>query len=178
MRRTAGGQWLGFECRRCWRIDAVGSTFRVDRSRLRPPAHRKRRWISRPSESEGHSQFGTEARHVVSGVSREPEAVVVTAAGYRLMSAWRMIALEFGLVKLVEDGRSIVGIPDGDVLLRGRVESAVREGSCGRLRNCSAEALELRGGEDRAVRHIGHMLGRARDAAVSGALEADGGATR
>jgi hypothetical protein len=47
----------------------------------------------------------------VSGIGREPETVVVAAAGYRLMSAWRMIALELGLVELVEDGRRVVGIP-------------------------------------------------------------------
>jgi len=81
MRRVTGRHWLRFDFRSDWRIAAVGSTFRVDGRKLRPPAHRKRRWISRTSESKGHSQFGAESRHVMSGIGREPETVFVTAAG-------------------------------------------------------------------------------------------------
>jgi hypothetical protein len=53
----------------------------------------------------------------VSGVSREPVSVGIAAAGHCLMSARLMIALELGLVQLIEDRRRVVGIPDRDVFL-------------------------------------------------------------
>ena len=82
------------------------------------------------------------------GVGGKPESVGVATAGYRLMSTRLMIALEFGLVQLVEDGRRVVGIPDSNVLLGGRVEAAVRKCGHGGFGNRRLEALELRGGED------------------------------
>jgi hypothetical protein len=114
----------------------------------------------------------------VSSIGREPEAELVASAGNRRVCAGLMVALILGLVELVEDGRRIVGVPDGYVFLGGRVEAAIREGCHRRLRNLSLETLELRGGEDRPMRYIGHVLSRSGDAAIGRALEADGRASR
>ena len=88
-----------------------------------------------------------------------------------------MVALKLGFVQLVEYRRGIVGVPNGHVLLRRRIETTVGKSGHRGIRNRSLETFELRCGEHGSVRDVGHVLHRSGNAAIGGALEADGRAT-